>query len=287
MQLEMICKKRRWIAAVLNITSKCQLACEWCYSRNKRASSAFMDYAVFNPVLNVVNGFAKDKAVLYEFAGGEPTLSPLLQKMVRSIKSSAPHNLAVRISIVSNGIKFADEQFCDDLMQAGVDAVRLTVLSHDPFVHDNLTSCPGSHQKTVCGLENLLKKYPSSAGVNVVLNKSNLSTYHYTLLWLQDMGVKSIAANRAFCISGTNGNPLSYETYIEAFLGGLEMVDAKAVRLKSLAKIPFCRIPDRSLWPMFEHRCGLGDSLMVVEPGGEIIGCDFFPKQLCTVKNGS
>lgn len=94
-------------------------------------------------------------------SGGEPTLDKELGSYVRLAKS-----LGVReVVLETNAVLLARGDRAAALVEAGLDAAFVSLHSPDPAVSDRITAAPGTHARTVEGIDALL-----AAGAKVVLN---------------------------------------------------------------------------------------------------------------------
>jgi MoaA/NifB/PqqE/SkfB family radical SAM enzyme len=101
------------------------------------------------------------------FTGSEITLRrdlPDLSKMARN--SGFNH-----VRIQTHGMRLADENYCRELVEAGIDEYFVSVTAADAEQHDAITGVRGSFEKTLRGLENL-DTYPEVVSLtNTVITK--------------------------------------------------------------------------------------------------------------------
>jgi pyruvate-formate lyase-activating enzyme len=95
------------------------------------------------------------------FSGGEPTIHPDLAALVE--RAARHHGLEV--SLQTNAIRLGRAEYLATLVRAGLRTVFVSYHSADPEVSDRMTAAPGTHRRTVAGIEACL-----DAGVNVELN---------------------------------------------------------------------------------------------------------------------
>ncbi len=94
-------------------------------------------------------------------SGGEPTLDRDLPSYVRLAKS-----LGLReVVLETNAVLLARGDRAAALVADGLDAAFVSLHSPDPAVSDRITAAPGTHARTVAGIDALL-----AAGAKVVLN---------------------------------------------------------------------------------------------------------------------
>ena len=134
--------------AFLDVTNRCNMNCPICI--NNTPAMGF----VFNPPLEyfekVLAGLAAmDPKPTVQLFGGEPTVRDDLFEIIDLCRK---HGLRVRI--VTNGLKLADEEYCKKLCDAKV-AVLLAFDGNNPEIYDRLRKNPGAYQKKIKALDNL------------------------------------------------------------------------------------------------------------------------------------
>ena len=93
--------------------------------------------------------------------GGEPTLSPDLEDHIRYAKGRG----FVEIEMQTNAVLLDRPGSVEALRAAGLSNAQVSLHGPDSAVSDRLTAAPGTHQRTLKGVDNLLKN-----GVVVLLN---------------------------------------------------------------------------------------------------------------------
>ena len=83
--------------------------------------------------------------------GSEVTLRPDLPEMARM----ARENGFEHVRIQTHGAGLASEEYCRELVEAGIDEYFVSVTAADAVTHDAITQVAGSFEKTLQGLENL------------------------------------------------------------------------------------------------------------------------------------
>jgi hypothetical protein len=119
--------------------------------------------------------------------GGEPTLFPDIVPLVRAARDLGFEH----VGLVTNGRKLAQGVFAQALIEAGLDAITLSVLGHDARTHDATAIAPGSFDELLLGLRNarsVAASLPREVTVNI-----NLITTGQTLGHL-DAQVRMLAA---------------------------------------------------------------------------------------------
>jgi MoaA/NifB/PqqE/SkfB family radical SAM enzyme len=101
--------------------------------------------------------------------GAEITLRRDLAELARL----ARHNGFEHVRIQTHGMRLAEEAYCRELIDAGVDEFFVSVTASDAPSHDAITGMPGSFEKTIAGLENL-DAFPGVVALtNTVVTRSS------------------------------------------------------------------------------------------------------------------
>jgi MoaA/NifB/PqqE/SkfB family radical SAM enzyme len=83
--------------------------------------------------------------------GSEVTLRDDLPELARRARASGFEHVRIQ----THGARLAQEAYCHELVDAGVDEYFVSVTAADPATHDAITQVPGSFERTLRGLENL------------------------------------------------------------------------------------------------------------------------------------
>lgn len=94
-------------------------------------------------------------------SGGEPTLDAALPDHLRFARARG----FTRITLETNAIRCGRDDYAEVLRDAGLTEAFVSLHSSDPAVSDAITRAPGTHGRTVVGIQRLL-----AAGVKVKLN---------------------------------------------------------------------------------------------------------------------
>jgi MoaA/NifB/PqqE/SkfB family radical SAM enzyme len=93
--------------------------------------------------------------------GGEPTLSPRLVEYTRYARDRGME----QIELQTNAVLLDRPGFAEALREAGLTSAQVSLHGPDAEVSDQLTAAPGTHRRTLLGVDNLLR-----VGVRVLLN---------------------------------------------------------------------------------------------------------------------
>ena len=101
-------------------------------------------------------------------SGGEPAL----RKDVFNIVDYAKRIGFKKVILETNGRLFCYKDFCEKMIQTGVDQFDIYLYSHKSEVHDKITRVKGSWMQTIEGIKNLID-LNAVVQVNVVVCKEN------------------------------------------------------------------------------------------------------------------
>lgn len=178
----------------VNIGKACNNKCVFCVSGNSRAiEKRFVD---FNLVKKELDFFYQKGCRSLGFLGGEPTIYPKIINVIKYAKKIGYE----RIALTSNGMKFSDNDFCLDLMKAGVNRFNISIHSHKAEIEDVLTKVPGNFEKKVKGIENLirLKKQgllKENVSLNAVIHRENYKMLEDMVDFFIKLGVDDMRFN--------------------------------------------------------------------------------------------
>lgn len=133
----------------LTMHFKCNLKCEHCMIEGTMDWLKPESMDQFETVLaqNAQSGLWKGLIL----TGSEVTLRSDLPQLARMARGSGFEHVRVQ----THGMRLADEAYCRELVEAGVDEYFVSVTAADAPTHDAITGVAGSFERTLRGLENL------------------------------------------------------------------------------------------------------------------------------------
>src|SRR4051812_15192965 len=99
--------------------------------------------------------------------GGEPSLHPELPKICRYATDSGLH-----VRMITNGWRLADPKFAQEMAEAGLKLVHVSVYSGRPDVEEQLRGTPGTLEKAYAAVSNA-NRFGIEVNINCVINKLN------------------------------------------------------------------------------------------------------------------
>lgn len=106
----------------LTLNRGCQLRCDWCYAKDSGFNSKMSDEIFEQSIILLRDVNAREVCLI----GGEPTIDPRFIQMVKRLNEEK-----FFVSVVTNGIKFADKEFLIRAIDAGLKNIVLSLKSVD------------------------------------------------------------------------------------------------------------------------------------------------------------
>jgi len=169
----------------LALTYACNNDCAHCYNVKQRDLHS-LSLEEWQQVLQKVWDAGIPHVV---FTGGEPTLIDFLPQLIRYAEQ-----LGLITGLNTNGRRLQDKAYVQQLLDAELDHVQITLESHDPLIHDRMVNHPGAFQETVQGIRNALATR-LFVMTNTTLIQSNSKSLRETLQFLAELHVPTIGLN--------------------------------------------------------------------------------------------
>jgi MoaA/NifB/PqqE/SkfB family radical SAM enzyme len=122
--------------------------------------------------------------------GQEPTLREDLVELLNYVKRK---NFRW-FGITTNGRMFAYPDYAKKILASGLTQIGMTVMGHNPKLHDAHTLVKGSFEQTLAGLKNILhfKKKDVSLLLNIMVTKKNFRHLKNIVDFYADLGIKEM-----------------------------------------------------------------------------------------------
>ncbi len=217
--------KRKYGKVESLCTFQCNCQCIMCSVANSIKEKK--NTKSFEEVKKDIDIAIKTKAHHFAFSGGEPTLRKDLIQLVKYVRGKIPN-----IEIQSNGRMYYYENFCQELVKAGVNVFVVSV--HSPFedVHDKIMGVKGSYRQMLQGLKNL-RKLGQTIKINTVILKLNYLQMPELVKFLLNLDAKEIR----FVYVTLEGNVLKNPKAIVSSMTEVSPYLKKALEI-GLKKIP-------------------------------------------------
>lgn len=182
------------------------------------------------------------------FLGGEPTIYPDLIEIIRYAKEKGYE----RIALATNGRLCADMEFCEKLIDAGVNRFTVSIHSHDSETEDMITRVPGNFKKKMQALKNLVRLQkkgliPHGVAINGVISRYNYRTLDAFIAFFKRIGIRDIRLN-FIRLEGLAEEDLKSGVSMKAFKPYIKrLVDMNERRFKvdlAFGEMPLCMYSD-------------------------------------------
>lgn len=252
-----------WRGLCLYITTKCNLACLYCYARGGESSQTMpwevaktaMDYYLWRNTGNLSLTF---------HGAGEPTLElDLIQRCCQYLEARA-HERLIRYSIITNGVVSA--RTLDWLLAKNF---RFSIsLDGIPEVQNKQRPLRGGGPSSR-RVEETVKRVVQSGlpySVNAVFTSETYDFMSESVRYFAGLGVRYARLRHAFICGRCHDNEIK-DISIEAYLRNLQKAKNVAQDLGVKIAIPGYNMP-------FPHRCGIATGYFAgVSHEGFVTGC--------------
>ena len=253
----------------LALTYKCQNDCGHCYNEQKDKTELSVEQ--WKTVLDKLWTIGIPHVV---FTGGEPTLYPHLDELV---KKSEEHGQIT--GLITNGRNLRRPGYLKELVRIGLDHVQITVLSHRESVHDNLAGCKDAWRETIEGLKVALTEdlYVST---NTTIMRANLADVEDTMRFLVGLGVKNIAFNSIIRSGkGEDTVGIRYDELKTVMIRLKEIARESGTNLIWYSPTPYCDFNPVNLG-LGIKQCTACSINMAIEPDGTVLPCQSYYERL-------
>ena len=255
----------------LALTYRCNNACPHCYV-GREAGYAELDTDTWKRIVDRV----WDAGIPHVcFTGGEATLRGDLAELVGYAEEEG-----LVTGLLTNGRRLSDEAFVQELVDAGLDHVQITLESHDPAIHDGMVAAEGAWEETVQGIRNTV-----AAGLytttNTTITRENVPTIQETVTFIASLGVPTFACN-SLIYSGkgrTVGTGFREGELIPVLEGVRETARQQGLRLVWYTPTQYCSLSPLQL-ELGVKACTAALYNMCVEPDGAVIPCQSYYEAL-------
>lgn len=240
---------------VLNTTTFCNAKCKFCivYDKLNRPELNMSDEQVYEAMRRSRASGSTEVG----YSGGEPSIDPRIVDFVRYARDLG----FTYQSMNTNGIKFKQKQFCEEILAAGLNSVDISIHGHTDELHDALVVKKGALAaiREACdNLRALSGNYRFHLSATVVIARDNHRYLRDICEFLDGLGVTHKRLKYAY-----EGN-LSREMLIEQVSPYEEVVPSVQSALDYLATqrwgffvthIPLCLLGDHAAFSQdFERR---------------------------------
>lgn len=205
------------------------------------------------------------------FTGGEATLRNDLPDLIRHAEANGQIT-----GLNTNARRLMDMDYVNQLVDAGLDHVQITVESCVPEIHDEMMRAKGAFRQTIAGVNNVLRS-PLYVMTNTTMLRTNVHTIPATLDFLADLGVPTIGLN-ALIYSGsglTVGTGLK-ESELQPILDvATQKTNQRGQRLIWYTPTQYCEF-DPTANNLGVKGCTAALYSMCIESNGNVLPCQSY-----------
>ena len=262
----------------LALTYRCNNDCAHCYNARPRQFPE-MSTLEWKRVIDCLWQIGIPHIV---FTGGEPTLRTDLPELVAYAQATGQIT-----GLNTNGRRLSDLAYLNQLIDAGLDHVQITLESHNPAIHDGMVGAKGAWRQTVAGLKNALDT-PLYVMTNTTMLVENSPTMAETLTFLAEFGVPTVGLN-ALIYSGRGqkvGTGLPEEELQPLLSSARTLTANHNQRLIWYTPTEYCHFDPMQL-ELGVKGCTAALYNMCVEPDGSVLPCQSYYEPLGSLLNDS
>lgn len=255
----------------LALTYRCNNRCVHCYNEAARAKNEL----TIGDWKQVLDGLWEIGIPHVVFTGGEPTLIPFLPDLIAHAE-----NLGMITGLNTNGRRLSDRDYVENLVNAGLDHVQITLESHLEEIHDRITLAKGAWQETTKGIRNALRS-KLFVMTNTTLLRSNCDFLQDTLNFLAELGVPTVGLN-GLIYSGRGAEvdeSISEDELPELLEIAKEHANTSGQRLIWYTPTMYCHF-DPVESNLGVKGCTAALYNMCIEPDGSVLPCQSYYQSL-------
>ena len=251
----------------LAITYRCNNDCAHCYNARERNFPEWTTDA-WKKILDKLWDLGVPHVV---FTGGEATLRNDLPELIAHAESNGQIT-----GLNTNARRLADKKYIDELVEAGLDHVQITVESCEANVHDQMMCAKGAFKQTIKGLKNALNS-PLYVMTNTTMLRTNVDTIPDTLDFLAKIGVPTIGLN-ALIYSGnglTVGTGLAERELQPILDTAIQKTETHGQKLIWYTPTQYCQF-DPTQQNLGVKGCTAALYSMCIESNGNVLPCQSY-----------
>jgi radical SAM protein with 4Fe4S-binding SPASM domain len=205
------------------------------------------------------------------FTGGEATLRPDLVELIQYAE-----DVGLVTGLQTNGRRLRDGAYLDQLLQAGLDHIQITLESHDPAIHDRMVGVEGAWLDTVEGIKAVVDADVYMM-TNTTMTTENVGHIEETIAFVGSLGVPTFGCNSlifsgAAVAVGTGIHENELEPILERVK---EATAAQHMRLIWYTPTQYCEFDPVGM-ELGIKGCTAARYNMCVEPNGDVIPCQSY-----------
>lgn len=169
-----------------DVTNKCNFRCKHCYNSSSDSKiHNFKEELNFDQVKEVVKQIIEIRPYSFCICGGEPTLFPHLEYLVKELRKNG-----IYANMVSNGF-LIDKTKAKWIKEIGIGLVQISIDGSKAATHDEFRCVNGAFNKALDALKNL-KEVGAETAVSFCPNKKNLDEFFEMVQIVYDTGCRNL-----------------------------------------------------------------------------------------------
>lgn len=169
---------KHWVRAV----TACNSHCLFCLDMDTPRNVYLSEEEVKSEILRGRTELNAWKIIL---SGGEASLHPLFPEFIRYAREVGYG----RVQTVTNGWRYADREFYETCVQAGLQEMTFSLHGHTAELHNRLTRHKGSFERIVKAIRRAARDPRMICSVDVVINKQNVGVLDKIVQLAVQLGV--------------------------------------------------------------------------------------------------
>lgn len=257
------------------VTYRCNNSCLFCYA------GCGMDYnenaeMSLKEIKYIITLFRnRAKIPFFSFTGGEPLIRTDLEKMIRfAVKAG------LEVNLITNGT-LVNERRAFSLYKSGLRTAQVSVESHIPEIHDQLTGRPGSFNQTLEGIQ-CLQRAGIHVQTNTTLTRLNIREIGEFPAFIRGLGVMRFSVNLYI----PSGRGLNHKKLFFPYSETGPVIEQirKAAYKQNLtfywySPVPYCYYNPVARG-LGNKSCAAMDGLISVSPQGYVLPCSSYPEKI-------
>ncbi|NOH10962.1 MAG: radical SAM protein [Chloroflexi bacterium] len=249
------------------LTYGCNNECPHCYNENDRLEMPSLPLGEWHAVLDKVAELGVPHVIL---TGGEATLHPDLPRIIEY-----GDNLGMIIGLNTNGRHIAHAGYMQELADAGLNHVQVTLGSCYAEIHDAMMGAKSFNQ-TIRGIENAVDSRVHTI-TNTTLMRSNMDHAEEIIDFIHDMGITTFAMNGMIYSGGGFAHPtaIAQEEMPPLLVRVRDHSEKLGMKFMWYTPTEYCMMSPVEI-EIGAKRCNAGEYSLCIEPNGDVLPCQSY-----------
>lgn len=269
----------------LDPTFRCTSRCIFCYDSS--GGDHGLNEMTTDELKKVIDGCRELDVFEITFGGGEPFIRNDFLELLRYVKQQR-----LRFYILSNGTLITKEvaRELSGIMDRRFDKIQVSLDGPNPEIHDRQRGVPGTFEKTISGIRNLMENGIMPV-VNTVLTKINYEYIPDMIPFLINQGIQVYRVLRLHPLGRCKDLRVYNELKLapeqtesifeflfqqrEELVGQLQLSNDHACIFPMSARLLRSNVRSLPGIPPASYACGAGTSKLSIGPDGSVYPCAY------------